>query len=507
MFEFDLTPLTTASPYEECASDGGGGEIYRDQVTDFVPNPKRGCSGEPVCKRLHLENALHPLSQDEATTYCSMLAQDENTEIFVMPNHRIDPSGNIRGFLLWVDKEVDCANLPITRDMYKGTTLVECDPGDRSIHPEVIRLLNDPASVKATVLRVLAEIAAHPPNSLVSIDCMPICGDTENKPVTVDDCCAALKRSNILLENLISERIGHQSATQRGRDSRSWNPDMPTSVGLYHAYVRSRDTGKREHKAFLVVSGGCRRASEQFYNLNLDLIGQAMAGEVESCEESWWLRRTSSRSRCHTIKLFADALKLDVPTAEDIYAFKEGVSIPVYTTDTLSNDLSLTDDGRVAIFNEACDVTAVRNGILCEQHPSEGVWLFQGSHQSSIGSLSNFGGGFGTQELCGAFPTGTFSMYEDTYQGLSNYRQSGTLTQQREVREVRLNLFKEKPSTHVIYYNAITGVEIESKDIDFENKPSLLKWDEAFISQLTSHGWLREYQIIELIPILNALEI
>ena len=281
---------------------------------------------------------------------------------------------------------------------------------------------------------------------------------------------------------------------------------MPRGVGVYHAYVRSRDTGKREHKAFITVSGGCRRASEQFYNLNLDLMGSAKAWELESCEEAWWLRRTSNRSRCHTIKLFTDALQLSVPTAEDIYSFQEGVCIPVYTTDTLSNDLSITDDGRVAIFNGACDVTCTRNGVLCEQHPSEGFLLFQGSHQSSVGALSNFGGGFGSPEVCGAFPTGTVEMFEDDYQTLSNSRQRSRTDATVPQPDVRLNLYKEKQCDHVLYYNPITGAEIKSSDINFELKPSHLKWDESFITHLTTHGWLREYQILELIPILHALE-
>ena len=503
MFEFDLTPLATEN---EC--DAGSSEDELEDVeSDSLHKPKRGCSGEPVSNRLHLTHALHPLTQDEVTTYCSMLAQDDNAEVFVMPTHHVTEFGNVKGFRLLLDKESDCSLLPINRDIYKGSTLVECDPGNRSIHPEVIRLLNDPALVRETFLSVLAQIAAHPPNTLAGLDCMPVTGEADSADVTLDDYFTGNERSQVLLENLIAERIGHHSCSQRGRDSRTWNVDMPCSVGVYHAYVRSRDTGKREHKAFISVSGGCRRASEQFYNLNLDLMGQATACELESCEEAWWLRRTSTRSRCHTIKLFADALQLSVPTTEDIYSFQEGVSVPVHTTDTLSNDLSVTDDGRVAIFNGACDVTAIRNGVLCEQHPSEGIWLFQGSHQSSIGALSNFGGGFGTPEICGAFPIGTVEMFEDSYQTLSNTRQHARTAATTPSQDVRLNLYKEKPCDHVLYYNPITGAEIKNGDINFENRPSHLKWDESFISHLTTHGWLREYQILELIPILHAVEL
>ena len=101
-----------------------------------------------VTKRIHTTHALHPLTHDEATTYHSMIERDDNAEVFVMPNHRIDEAGNLRGFRLVVDRNSDCVQLPITREMFMGSTCVECDPGDRDIHPDVIRLLNNPAEVK-----------------------------------------------------------------------------------------------------------------------------------------------------------------------------------------------------------------------------------------------------------------------------------------------------------------------------------------------------------------------
>jgi hypothetical protein len=472
----------------------------------------------PTCKRVHTRHALHPLTHDETVTYHSMIQRDENAEVFIMPNHRIDETGSLRGFRLVVDKDSDCVHLPITREMFMGTTCVECDPGDRDIHPDVIRLLNNPTNVKECILKMLEKIASHKPSEMVSMDHMPVYGDAEVVAVTLDDNCTGRERSEILLENLIAERIGHHSTTMRGRDSRLWKCDMPTSVGVYHAHVRSRDSGRRHHKMFIVVSGGCRRASEQFYNMNLDLLGNARASEMESCEEAWWLRRISTRSRCRMIQMVADALDLCVPTAGDIFDFEDDTSLPVYTTDTLDHNISETDDGRIALFNECCDSTSISNGIMCKQHPTEGVWIFQGSHQSAIGTLSNFGGVFGHQERCGAFPTGTFTLYEDTYQqqnhpnlnrGHKFNNDRGTdqqETQNHFLHDIRLNLYKEKPSNHVVYYNAITGKETAEDNIDWENNPHFVKTDEAFLKHLESHDWNREYQIIQLIPIINAVQ-
>jgi hypothetical protein len=526
-FEFDLTPLNPSSrteresdyDYEDPFAEkkeptdvyDEDDEFNDDYVFGFTDAYKTKTQTGPlsVFDRIHTKQAVTSLSQDESTTFHAMLNADEKAEVFVMPTHRIDTvgemCGNQRGFRLVVSADADCVNLPVTRDMFKGSTCVECDPGDRDIHPDVIRLLSDPAAVRASVLKVLAAIQKHDPATLVSLDHMPIAVDTEVPTVTLDDQYTGRERNDMLLDYLIAERIGRFSTTMRGRDSRAWQCDMPSSVGVYHAYVRSRDTGKREHKLFIVASGGCRRASEQFYNMNLDLLGDATAGELESCEETWWLRRISTRSRCMTIKLIAEALHLAVPMITDQFAYEDHVAIPVYTTDTLHNDISLTDDGRVALFNSCVDTTSVTNGILCTQHHSEGMWMFLGSQQSSVGNLSNFGGGFGDQTTCGAFPTSTFAVYEESHVKPNG---NSTHTNQNQTQDTRLNLYHERGSSrHVLYYNALTGEEILNEAIDFENHPKWLKFDAFLIEKLVSHGWNRNWDIMQLIPIINAVEI
>jgi len=491
------------------------GSVDTDETDEEYQKQHQLSESASVSQRLHTQCALHALTHDETTTFRTMLSRDEKAEVFVMPNHRIDEAGNLRGFRLVVDKHSDCVHLPITREMFKGSTCVECDPVDKDIHPDVIRLLSSTDDVKKNILAMLSEIGKHSMESMVGMDNMPIYGDTESVAVSADDNCTGKERSEILLENLISDRIGHHSTTMRGRDSRAWKCDMPNSIGVYHAHVRSRDSGRRHHKLFIIVEGGCRRASEQFYNLNLDLFGNATAGELESCEESWWLRRTSTRSRCMTAQIVADALKLQVPTAGDVFNFDNGVSIPVFTTDTLSHDISETDDGRVAMFNECCDSTRMVNGSICTQFPMEGDWIFQGSQQSSIGTLTNFGSVFGHQERCGAFPTGTFSIHKGEYQHSSNTLMtnrnisandcdSDEVSHNKLLHDTRLNLYKEKPCNHVVYFNPLNGEEVT--DIDFDSRPHFVKMDEAFLKHLEKHDWKREYQVIQLIPIINCVE-
>jgi hypothetical protein len=519
MFEFDHTPLPIDADISRddlsYSYDDDGHKPQEQQEKQRVASkdPKPTQTHAQRLQRLHTTHALHPLTQDESTTYHAMLAQDDASEVFIMPTHCIDETGNLNGFRFVVDSEADCVQLPITRNIFKGTTSVECDPGDKPIHPDVIKLLNDPAAVRATIKGVLIQIATHAPGELLSIDHMPVSTGMEAVDLTPDDHCTGPQRNKFLLDNLIEDRLGRHSSNERGRDSHSWKVDLPSAVGVYHAYVRSRETSKREHKLLIVVSGGCRRASEQFYNMNLDLVGDATAAEVQSCEEAWWLRRASTRSRCRVAKIVAESLNLTVPMTRDTHAFEEGDLIPVYTTNTINHNLSETDNGGIAVFNNCCDTTAVTNGILCTQAQSEGVWLFQGSNQTAISALSNHGGRFGDQSSCGAFPTGTFCMFDDVYQLDAAYSTTKPANWQTEARRhseqsrnVRLNLVKHKPCAHVIYYNPLTGVEIDQTGIDFDTLPADVKWDEAFIDHLTTHEWKREYQVVELIPIVTAVE-
>ena len=91
-------------------------------------------------------------------------------------------------------------------------------------------------------------------------------------------------------------------------------------VGLYHAFVRGHNRDTRSHKLFIVVSGGCSKASDEFYNVVLDCHGHATAGECALSEEAWWLRRACYRSRCRIIAECAKAFGIRTQTIADIHS-------------------------------------------------------------------------------------------------------------------------------------------------------------------------------------------
>jgi hypothetical protein len=73
--------------------------------------------------------------------------------------------------------------------------------------------------------------------------------------------------------------------------------------------------------------------------------------------------------------------------------------------------------------------------------------------------------------------------------------------------DIRLNLYHEQASNQVVYYNSLTGKEVSNDDIDFDARPHLVKFDDFLIDKLVEHGWQKSWDIVQLIPIITAVEV
>jgi len=181
-------------------------------------------------------------------------------------------------------------------------------------------------------------------------------------------------------------------------DCKAWSPEVPESIGLYHAYLRGYNRDVRAHKMFIVCSGGLEKACDAFCNLLIDVGGKWTAKEVADSEEVWWLRKACQRGRCRLIKQLADAFGLRVQSIQDIQAHSPA-SVAIHVTDTLEHDIISPAPDVVSVFNGCCDTTKPFNGILARMHPAEGYWLFKGASRGG-----GFGSAFGDRKVCGAFP-------------------------------------------------------------------------------------------------------
>lgn len=311
--------------------------------------------------------SLFPLTSDEQVTCQSMLSAD-SSRLLVMPTHHIDEMGNFMGFRYTCDPYIVANTLPIVRNMFHGTTMVQCDVSE----DQLLNLMLSSKQNKETMLEFLKE--------------------------TEENCVPA--RLDCIPENLETmTKTGSMQATGlRTVDSKNWTPEVPDRIGLYHAYIKGYNRDVRTHRLFIIVSGGLYKACDEFCNLMIDVGKHWTVNDVLISEEVWWLKKACQRARCRLIKQVADKFNIKVTHIEDIQSYKLNQMV-IPTTDTLEHDLCPFSNNRIAVYNSCMDTTRNMNGMLCNMHPSEGVWLFKGAHKASC-----FGSMYGSHDVCGVFP-------------------------------------------------------------------------------------------------------
>ena len=341
-----------------------------------------GLQQSPLLDRLKTDYALYPITNDEIATCSAMLNQEPSSKILLMPTHHIAHLGDMMGFRYECTADRTGDALPIVRNMFFGHTATECLDNDA----DILKLMSSPEENRQKMTEFMNMLReSHRPADL---DCIP-------------DNATALTNTGIL-----------QATDLRSVDCKAWVPELPESIGLYHAYARGYNRDVRTHKLYIVCSGGCIKAADQFFNLVIDVGSEWTAGEIADSEEAWWLRKACQRSRCRLIKMLADHFKIRVPFVEDILAHPDTPRMPqsnlsnnilqaVPGTDTIEHDLSRRDNGLITVHNLAIDTTKITNGILCQMHPAEGVWLFKGAPRGT----GVHGAMYGSQRECGAFPT------------------------------------------------------------------------------------------------------
>jgi hypothetical protein len=302
--------------------------------------------------------ALFPPTSDEAAT---LKVLETSGSVMLMPTHHISHQGEMMGF------RYDCSDklgdiLPISRNMFSGHTSSECEMQEC----DIMKLMSDSNQQKMKEFTDDIRANYNPP----TLDCIP--------------------------DNSEGVTFGIKSM-----DCRQWTPEMPESIGLYHAYIRGFNRDARVHKLFIICTGGCPKAADEFCNMTIDVGNNCTCVEMAESEEAWWLRRTCQRARCRLIKMLADKFGVKVQNVDDVLAYgSNGEVLAVPTTDTLEHDISIRDSV-VSVYNLCTDTTRVTNGILCQMQPSEGYWLFRGAPR---GAGVN-GAMFGSQRVCGAFPS------------------------------------------------------------------------------------------------------
>lgn len=387
--------------------------------------------------RLRCDFCLHPVTQDETATCAAILDQEPSSGMLLMPTHHISPQGDMMGFRYECSAHRTGDALPVNRTMFFGHTATECQDDEAAI----MRLLSDPEGNRRKMAEFIQELKdGYRPAELA---CIP-----DN---------ATVSTGGGLL----------QATDLRSVDCRPWYPEVPDVIGLYHAYIRGYNRDVRTHRLFIVCSGGCAKASDQFFNLVIDVGREWTSGEIADSEEAWWLRRAGQRARCRLIRMLARKFGLKVPSVEDVLAYGADREIlqAVPTTDTVEHDLARIGKETVAVYNLSADTTRLTNGLLCQMHPAEGYWLFRGAPRGT----GVHGAMFGSHGVCGAFPTRSPCL----------------------------------PGKHP---NAISVQDGPSVLREKPGKRHYMCFDEAFFKNLERMQWNRDNGFVELIPILVSIQ-
>jgi hypothetical protein len=384
-------------------------------------------------QRLNADFALRPLSKDEHTTLGVMLEQEEDSNVLLMPTHHVSADGEVNGFRYSVPCNKSSACLPVNRRMFFGHTCVECAASEA----DIVRIISNQEENKAKMRDFIAHLRQNerPANLFKAIP----------------DNASIINEQGIL-----------RSTDLKSVDCDSWYPEVPETIGIYHAYVKAFNRSQRSHKLFLVVSGGMWAACDNFYNMMVDVGRHFSSQDMVNSEETWWLRRACLRSRCRLLKMLADWFGLRVPYVDDVQAYDSSVHLAVHTTDTLENDVSCVG-GRVHFNNSCVDTTKIANGMLVRMHPSEGYVLFRGNSRGS----SEYGAMFGFHSVCGAFPT-----------------------RSPVVSKGSANSVRVRPSPEIVVQDASAAEE------------NYMCFDEALFKILEKMQWNRDNGFIELIPII-----
>lgn len=427
-----------------------------DSTNDVFSMSNENETDESYLNRLNDSFCLQPLTKEEHETCKSLLEQDKGSDMIVMPTHGINEHGSFQGFTFSAPKGVSSAMVPLTHRTFHGHTATECSHNSGPVNQDVIRLLSNIDKCKSKMLKLIQSIDQFPASERCSLDCMP-----EN------------------IDAVIANESGKTSmgAVCRARavDSKRWLPEVPVCMGLYHAYTRGFNRDNREHKLFIVVSGGCTKASDEFYNLMLDVGGKTSVDEMHDSQEAWWLRKACYRSRCHLIRMLAETFDLRINQVADIHAYDD-TSMAVSTIDTLTNDIQRLRNGNITVFNECCNTTSSRNGILCSMNPAEGYWLFKGPTNYSQGCYS-YGGVFGSQEICGAMPSTTFHV---------PYTQG-------KVPVMHTSTVRKHPDN---------VIQLSSER---SNRRRYMVFDEKYMKNLEAMEWNRDNGVVELMPIVVGM--
>ena len=326
---------------------------------------------------IDLQFAGRKLTALEKDAAQNAVKSSKHTCLQVLPNHSVNESGMLQGFVFSCDTSDQACVLPMAEEMFTMTTVYECSGNAMR------------STFNQNALRITANLS-HYVEKLTSLrDDLTRLDQPRARFTCIPD-----------VDDMINDEDYHEN---RFEDEDWWQPSMPWRVGVYHGFRQSMERDARQHTLYIVVSGCETYAANELYNLWQDSATHMTARQFVESEEVEWLRRCTLRSQQRVAAMVAQNFELDIPLTNDFLSpRKDSIAVPIVQTFTHDILHDATND-RILQTNHATFLHNTKNGVAFDVFSSEGVWLFQGPTDNT--NFYEYGGVFRRSTQAVAFPS------------------------------------------------------------------------------------------------------
>lgn len=408
---------------------------------------------------LDLRNVHRTLTGQELDAAHTCVSASHHSKLTPLPNHCISVDGELEGFVFECCADDLASVLPLTKTSFATTAVYECRPNNGAVFLELTGNLQQTKQRLLEVVQSLADDAHEP----LKFDCMP---DWDGEAVA------------------------------QHLDQRTWRENIPSKIGVYHAFMRTTAQNIREHKIFIVVAGHCRHASEELYNLWLDARHNITAKQFMQCAEVDWLRKATLRHHNRLAARVARHLQLDVQYIQDVDAVAS-VNALLPTTSCVFRDMVLVRN-RIVLSSDAVLLDVCKSGIVFDCFASEGFWVFMGPRDT--GSFKMFGMEFPVKEKNTGFPSkavrhhSLFPAREKANVIVPQSRRHTTAADAGDAGDAAYDLWQPSATQNIVFHNA------QSQFVSF------LFPHADFVQALAQLGFSINNGITNLMPIVTYCE-
>lgn len=333
--------------------------------------------------KIDMRFAARPLTARERDAAQNAVQGSNHTRMQVLPNHALGESGMLQGFVFTCDASDKASVLPVTREMFRMTTVYECSGS-------VMR-----STFNEHALRITADLGSFHGKLLALREKLTALEKPQAKLACIPDA-----------DEFVDAEDHHEN---RFEDQDWWLPSMPMRVGVYHGFRQAVEQDARQHTLYVVVTGCENYAADEVFNLWQDSGEHMTAQQFAECEEVDWLRRCTLRSQQRVAAIVAQQFGLEVSMSTDFLSPKrDQAAVPFLQT--VTHDL-LHDavNGKVMLTNNGTFLHNTKNGVAFDVFSSEGVWLFQGP--VDVTNFHEYGGRFRQAAHAEGFPTASVKFH------------------------------------------------------------------------------------------------